>query len=379
MTALVRTLRKLVFWLHFIAGCTAGVVILIMSLTGTILMYERQILELVDGYHIPASAQTPRLGLEALAAKTSGSVPGTALTALALDSDPEAAVVLSFGREATRYANPYTGEVLGEGAVHFRDFFHWITELHRWLALAGESRETGKAVTGAACLVFLFLVLSGLYLWWPRRLTWHFVKRLVAFDRRLTGRARNWNWHNVFGFWACLPLLFIILTGLIMAYPWASNLLYSLTGNPVPPPREGPGGRNRGGKPEVVPLTGLDRAVAAAQSRYPDWQSLMVRLPSSAKAPVSISVTDSHRGRPDRRLQLNFQLTTGELVSEEKFSDHNLGRQLRLWSRWVHTGEAGGFLGQTLAGLAAFSGAVLVWTGLAMSWQRFRRRKVAKS
>lgn len=376
MTAAVRLLRKTIFWLHLIAGCLAGVVILLMSLTGAVLMYERQILEWVDGYKVTPAADAKRLPLEELAAKATAANPKQALTALTVESDANAAVMLAFGREATQYAHPFTGELLGEGAAKARDFFHFVTGLHRWLALEGASRDTGKAITGAACLVFLFLVISGLYLWFPRRFTWHFIKRIISFDRRLTGRARDWNWHNVFGFWACLPLVFIIVTGLIMAYPWANNLLFTLTGNPPPPPRAQQA-RPQGGKPEPVALNGLNQAWDTAVAKVPTWQSITVRLPASPKAPAMIFISESHQGRPDLKSQLNVNLASGEIVTWETFSTYNLGKQLRFWARWVHTGEAGGIIGQTVAGFAAISAAVLVWTGFSMSWQRFRRRKGA--
>lgn len=377
MTAVVRLLRKIIFWLHLIAGCTAGIVILLMSLTGAILMYERQILEWMDGYTISANENVARLPLEDLAAKAAAANPKQPLTAITVEANQHDAVALAFGREATQYANPYTGELLGEGSAKARDFFHFVTELHRWLALAGDQRDTGKAVTGAACLVFLFLVLSGLYLWFPRRFTWHFIKRIVTFDRRLTGRARDWNWHNVYGFWACIPLLLIILTGLIMAYPWANNLLFTLTGNAVPPARAAQA-KPQGGKPAApIPLKGLNQAWDLAVAKVPTWQSITLRLPAGPTAPALIFISESHRGRPDLKSQLNVNLASGEVVSWEPFSTHNLGKQLRFWARWVHTGEAGGWIGQTLAGLAALAAAILVWTGFAMSWQRFRRRKGA--
>ena len=61
----------------------------------------------------------------------------------------------------------------------------------------------------------------------------------------------------------------------------------------------------------------------------------------------------------------------------EPFASQSLGRRLRSWGRWVHTGEAGGLLGQTLAGLASAGAAVLVWTGCALAWRRLvpRRRE----
>jgi uncharacterized iron-regulated membrane protein len=71
---------------------------------------------------------------------------------------------------------------------------------------------------------------------------------------------------------------------------------------------------------------------------------------------------------------LNVDLSTGTEKVYETFGGYSRGRQWRLWARWLHTGEAGGAWGQTLA-LAAASGAVfLVWTGFSLALRRFRRR-----
>jgi uncharacterized iron-regulated membrane protein len=57
-----------------------------------------------------------------------------------------------------------------------------------------------------------------------------------------------------------------------------------------------------------------------------------------------------------------------------------MGRRLRAWVRPLHTGEAGGLPGQTIALVASAGGGVLVWTGLALAWRRFRTwRRRARS
>src|SRR5689334_17324893 len=71
---------------------------------------------------------------------------------------------------------------------------------------------------------------------WPR--SWSAFKSVIWFARGLGGKARDWNWHNVIGFWCALPLFFIVLTGVIMSYPWANNLLYRITGSELPQPQQ---------------------------------------------------------------------------------------------------------------------------------------------
>jgi uncharacterized iron-regulated membrane protein len=211
-------------------------------------------------------------------------------------------------------------------------------------------------------------------MWFPGRWTWHHLKRIILFQPKLHGRARNWNWHNVLGFWFCLPLLVIASAGVVMSYDWANNLLYRLAGS-APPAVKAPGkmsGAN--GKSDSISLKGLDRAWALAENKVTGWQSINVRLPSQPGDAATFTIGASHRGRADLKSQLIVELGTGEVRAYETFGDYPRGKQWRFWVRWLHTGEAGGIWGQTLAALAALGAVFLVWTGLALSWRRFKRR-----
>lgn len=232
-----RPFRTAIFWLHLATGVVAGTVILVMSATGVLLMYERQILEWADRAGLehsvelpsPAAPRSPRLPVETLIGSASGRP-----SSVTVQADPSAPVAVSLGRERTVYIHPYTGEVLGGGAPKVRAFFHAVTDWHRWLGRDGEGRDVGRAVTGACNLAFLILVVSGLYLWLPRRWGWAQVRNVLWFRRGLPGKARDFNWHNVIGFWSWGPLVLIVATGVVMSYPWASGLLYRLAGEEPP-------------------------------------------------------------------------------------------------------------------------------------------------
>ncbi len=379
----MKLLRKLFFWLHLIAGVVAGLVIFVMAVTGVLLTYERQMLDWAnrDLWSAPA-ADTARLPLGTLLAKAAEQQRATPSGAT-WRADVAAPLTVTFGREGVLYVNPYTGAVLGEGAKAWREFFHLTTGIHRWLAMDGEKRALGKGITGACNLAFLFLTLSGISLWWPRQWRWKAVKSVIFFDGRLRGKMRDFNWHNVLGFWASLPLVVIIATGAIMSYPWANNLVFKLAGSEPPPPRapSGPGGGPPGGGPRrggesAKPAQNLDHLsplAIRAEQHIADWQMI------SWRAPGSFMIDQSHRGRPDLRTMLTLDPKTAAVVSEEPFSKNSRGRQWRMWSRWLHTGEAGGFWGQTLAGLASAAAAVLVFTGLALSCRRFGAWRMKRS
>jgi uncharacterized iron-regulated membrane protein len=281
------------------------------------------------------------------------------------------------GREGTLYLDPYSGAVLGEGSKGVREFFHAVTDWHRWLGTDGESRAAGRAVTGASNLAFLFLVVSGPYLWLPRVWSATTVRAISWFQGGLSGKARDFNWHNVIGLWAAIPLFLVVISGAVISYPWASDLVYTLSGEEPPArrPAGAPGGNPAGGErrpPTVAPMEGLDPAWALAEAQVAGWQSITLRFPTSSDAPLSLAIDAGNGGRPDLRSTLVADAKTGALVRHEVYESQTPGRQRRTWLRFIHTGEAVGLAGQTVAGAASAGAAVLVWTGLALSWRRFR-------
>ena len=178
------TFRKVLFWCHLSTGVVAGIVVLIMSVTGVLLMYEKQMTAWADrGYRVGRpSSGAARLPVEALLGKVReerSALPST----FTLRSDPGAPAAFGFGRESILYVNPYTGEILGEGAKGIRTFFRVVTDWHRWLGAPGENRSMARAVTGACNLGFLFLVMSGFYIWWPKQWTWSQLRNVTWFRR----------------------------------------------------------------------------------------------------------------------------------------------------------------------------------------------------
>lgn len=374
------TFHRLIFWGHLIAGLVAGMVILSMAVTGLIISYEAQLIDWAnrDLRVTPPVASAPHLDIETLLAKVRETKPDLNPSGITWKADPAMPVTLSVGKEGVYFANPYTGEFLGEGHRVWHDFFHAVTDWHRFLTGTGLPKDTGKAITGAGCLIFSLLLLSGIYLWWPRHWRWSSVRAVMVFNPQLSGRARHWNWHNVFGFWSALPLLCIILTGLIISYGWANNLLFTLTGSDPPPARErpagAPGGKREGSGPAAPnpSITGLQPLLAQARQKIPDWISHSLRMPQKPGAPFPLMVDRGGRGQVQLRTMLNLDVAQGKVLpSPDALQQQNLGRRLRMYARFLHTGELFGLLGQTVAALCTISTILLVWTGFALAWRRF--------
>ena len=419
-------LRQIIFWLHLVTGVVAGLIIFVMSVTGVLLAFERQIVAFAER-HVrtvqPPAPGVSRLDLDTLMTRARAAVPEGKPSGVMLRADPTAMVVVNFGREQTVFVNPYTGAVPGAGAKTLRDFFRMVMDWHRWLGTEGESRDLGRAITGACNAAFAVMVVTGFYLWWPRRWTPQALKAVMVPNVRLRGKPRDWNWHHTAGFWSASVLICITLTGLVMSYQWANDLLYTLTGN-MPPPRppgasegrpaatdnrrneggprlagsppDGGAGRQsraegrtameRQGRPGEDGAVGsmpqpasLEALFAAAVQQAPHWRSMTVRLPQRSATQLTVTLEEATSPHPYPRSILTLDAATAAVVQWEPYASYNLGRTIRAWVRPVHTGEAIGVLGQVVAALASTGGMVLVWTGLALAWRRFRGRKARAS
>ena len=425
----MKTFRTVLFWLHLAAGTVAGVVVLIMSVTGALLMYEKQMIAWADtrSYQAgPPSAGAAPLPVETLLARVREQRPNVVPATIARKADASAPVAVGLGREGNIYVSAYTGEILGTGSQGMRDFFRSMTDWHRWLAMSGENRATGRALTGASNALFLFIVISGFYLWFPRKWNWIQFRNVLWFRRRLPSKARDFNWHNVIGFWSVVPLFVIVLSGVVISYPFAGNMVYRIVGEQPPAPQRpggggpggaaGPGGPSRAegprgegqraegprgerarteggsgegtrgegrserGGPASVSLDGLNAAWTRAENQLAGWKTISLRVPTSPGMPAVFTIDQGYAGQPQKRGTLTLNRATGEIVRWETFDALSRGRQLRSWLRFSHTGEYYGLVGQTIAGLVSLGGAVLVYTGLALALRRFlawRKRRFA--
>lgn len=186
--------RSVIFWMHLMIGVLAGVVVLVMSVTGVALTYEKQMIESADrrAWSAPTTAAVA-LGPETLLTHIRAREPTLAPVSLTLRADPRAPASLVVEGNRTLLIDPYQGTIIGEPPAQPRAFFRTMTLWHRYLALEGASRATGKAMTGAANLGFLFIVLSGLYLWLPKVGNAVQFKTILWFRRGLPGKARDFN------------------------------------------------------------------------------------------------------------------------------------------------------------------------------------------
>ena len=374
-------LRKILFWTHLVCGVAAGLVILMMSITGVLLTYERQIVDRVErGMYAAESPQGQPRPVIALVAAATQHDPSFEPTTVTVASDATAPAVVSAGRSGSLYVDRYTGEVLGEGAEALRSFFGTMTRWHRWFDAEDDNRAVARAVTGASNLAFLFLILSGMYLWLPRVYRWAaFRTRLLFNSRAVSGKARDLNWHQVLGIWSAVPLAIVVATAAVFSYGWANDLVYRAFGEEPPQRGRGPSATSRtdAGLPvaarapatEQVRLT-LDELLVRASTHVEEWKRITVQLPDGQAEEVRFTIDQGNGGQPQHRHTLVLDAAKGKVRAWQPFDSQTPGRRARSIVRFLHTGEVLGIAGQTIAGLVSLTSAVMVWTGLALAYRR---------
>jgi uncharacterized iron-regulated membrane protein len=385
-------LRSTIFWTHLACGVLCGFVVFTMSFTGVMLTYERQIKAWVaEGHYAEPAPGQKILPLEELIGRQQALDPQFVAAGVVLTNAEGAPVSFRAGRQAGANLNPYTGEPMQTGSPALNAFFAWNTGFHRWFNVEGENRALARQVTGVGNVAFLFLVLSGMYLWLPQFWKWSQFKLRLLFNKEYpSSKARDFHWHHIFGIWAALPLLAVVYTGAVISYPWAANFMYLVFGADLPAaPAAPPGGGPGSGGAVATDAVASDDAnylslavlVEKALAHEPvEWERLTVSIPTAASTTLQVEIDSGNGAQAQLRHTLTLDRASGEIVAVRDFGDQPLAQRLRGIARYLHTGEVLGFWGQTIAGLVSLASLFLVWTGLALSYRRLvvpalRRRR----
>lgn len=368
----MKIFRKILFWLHLIAGVLGGIVIFIMCVTGAALSFEKNVIEFAERSERVVAVGEKRLSPQEILAKVIEARPDAKPSSLLITDDPASAATVALGREGQLFVDPYTGAITGSGNSAVRGFFRFSTDLHRWIALSGDGRPIGKALTGATNLMFLFLAISGIYIWFPRKISWARMKPNLWFRKASNGKGRDFNWHNTIGFWTSLVLVVLTVTAAVISYQWAGNLIYTLTGNEIPPQQQGggPNAQAAADQPFVIP-SNVNSLWSQAESQTSGWKSIALRLPLTKDAVFTID--EGKAWNIFGRSTLTLDAATASVTKWDPYEQRNSAQQIRSWFRFTHTGESFGIFGQFIGFIACIGGAFLVYTGLSLSIRRLSR------
>lgn len=369
-------MRKIFRNIHLWLSVPFGILITLICFSGAALVFEKEVMELChrELYFVKKVEAAP-LPMEQLMTKVAATLPdGVSVTGVNISSDPERAyqVTLSKPRRASMYVDQYTGEITGK--YERASFFNFMFRMHRWL-LDSMKQDGGifwgKMIVGTSTLMFVFVLISGVVVWWPR--TRKALKNSLKIVANKGWRRFWYDLHVAGGMYALVFLLAMALTGLTWSFQWYRTGFYKTFGVEVQPSM-GHGnaaanatakGGKRDGKPE-----GREGRGAHRYSPYTNWQQVYEQLAEANPDYKQISVSDGSASVAVPRFgnqrgtdRYKFNPRNGEITETTLYKDLDNSGKIRGWIYSVHVGSWGGMLTRILTFVAALIGASLPLTG----------------
>lgn len=369
-------MRKIFRNIHLWLSVSFGILITLICFSGAALVFEKEVMELChrELYFVKKVEAAP-LPMEQLMTKVAATLPDSvSVTGVNISSDPERAyqVTLSKPRRASMYVDQYTGEITGK--YERAPFFNFMFRMHRWL-LDSMKQDGGifwgKMIVGTSTLMFVFVLISGVVVWWPR--TRKALKNSLKIVANKGWRRVWYDLHVAGGMYALVFLLAMALTGLTWSFQWYRTGFYKTFGVEVQPSM-GHGnaaanatakGGKRDGKPE-----GREGRGAHRYSPYTNWQQVYEQLAEANPDYKQISVSDGSASVAVPRFgnqrgtdRYKFNPRNGEITETTLYKDLDNSGKIRGWIYSVHVGSWGGMLTRILTFVAALIGASLPLTG----------------
>ena len=360
--------------LHLWLGLGTGLVVFIVAITGCLYCFEEEISSLYDDYKYVEPQEAPfippsevhDIAREILPGRhVHGAIYGDKNEVLQIvyyEADPE------FYQKA--YINPYSGELVKIVDLE-SGFFHFVLEGHLNLWMG----EIGNKIVNYSTLIFLFILISGLILWWPRNKNAAKKRVKFAWSDRTQWKRKNYDLHNILGFYASAIALILTITGLIMAFNWFADGVYTLTGGQKSPTFTFP---KNVSQPEQHKAVGepIDIIWEQMMLEYPKASSIEMHYPPSNEYTVYAYIKFSEGTYWDADYRYFDSRTLQEVEPGHVYDDIDEASTADMIQRMnydIHVGAIGGIAGKIIAFLSSLVIGSLPITGTVIWWGRRKK------
>ncbi|MET3503670.1 putative iron-regulated membrane protein [Mucilaginibacter rubeus] len=387
--------------IHLYLSLAAGVVIFCSCLTGTMLVFEKEIQQALHPQRYFVKPQEKRLLLADLTAGVLKQIHKSKLATVMVYDDPARAVEVGLivpekknnksvaAPKANRHAgahgkkdikakgaeranliafvNPYTGQIV-DRFNRRQTFLYSVEMFHRYLL--GGKNSVGDWVISISTLFFLGILITGVILWWPK--TKAIMKQRLKIKWDGSGKRLTHDLHIVTGFYTSIFLIIISASGLVMTFKWANNTLFFLTNSKI------------AGKEDIKALLSVhqpgvtaispDAAVSALGNKITDAENYTIRYPRDTAAVYTFNVLK--KGSAELATDTYYiDQYSGKLAGVVLYADKSLGQRIRGVIKPIHTGSIYGWPTQVLAFLITLISLIFPVTGVMMWLNRIRKKK----
>ncbi|WP_153800802.1 PepSY-associated TM helix domain-containing protein [Foetidibacter luteolus] len=389
------TVRKFVNDVHLWLGLASGLVLFVVCLSGTIYTFRAEIERWMspEKYYVqvePNAVVLPADSLVAIMEKQLGGkvtglqVPADAAMAWQISVKPKdkEAGRQQAGKDAgsprkaakqggekrggetevrpkTYFVNPYTGALTpGQNDKGVSEFFTTVMQLHRWLLL---DTDTGRVVVGIATLIFVFIIVSGLVLWFPAKMK--NLKQGFKIKFKANWKRVNHDLHNALGFYASIFVLIMALTGLCWSFEWYKDGASSVLGAKVFKGRSEKPLQSKLPADSTVAPASLAAITATTDQNFTYSGDTRITLPADKAGAVVVTRNKTGFFASAGADKLQLDRYTAAVLKLERFADKPLNVKIADSIKPLHTGEMFGAFSKIIYFLACLIATSLPVTG----------------
>lgn len=359
-------LRRVIFNFHLYLGLTAGLILVLSGLTGSMVVFREEIETLAFPQLMDTTVRDAQVPFQAVLDTVQDTYPEDRIFSVRMPRTPRQTyqVRMNNTHDLLVYADPYSGKILG--AHREKDtVIGWIALLHHDLLIG----EAGKNILGASALLLVFISITGFVLWWPPngkgkitqglKVNWRAPWRRVVFDM-----------HRAMGIYSLFFLLIIAVTGASLVYnKAAAELANFLTASP---PRPAPPASTYSDTGKT--LFPIDKLLQQAERIIPDAAITWVNFPQTSQAPFVIRKKLPEESHPNGRNFIYFDQYTGKVLRVEDTAAASSGTRIYNVLYPTHTGAIGGTYTRVLQFFIGLMPLILFATGFVM-WRNRRKAK----
>ncbi len=409
--------------IHLYLSLASGIVILIACFTGAILVFEDELQHAFNKGRYYVSPAGPALPADALLQKVRQEVPEAKIASVKVYADAGRSVEIGVmlpqkeeGKKAlekkeapalkdnlqraksgapegkttiakpnakgqkgekakgggrpthTIFVNQYTGDIL-EVYSYRETFFFQVFALHRWLL--GSNDGIGKYIVGWSTFMFLFILITGIVLWWPK--TGKVLKQRLTVKWDASWKRLNHDFHIVFGFYSAIFLFIFAFTGLSWSFKWFNEGVTSALGADA----KRPDAPESVYEPGVKQLPLYQVLQIAAQNPSEEY-SYAVQLPKDSVGVFTVNVQQA--GVNESAVDTYFiDQYSGIVASSALYSDKTAGQKVRGAFKAIHISSIFGLPSKIIGFIVCLLGVTFPVTGLILWLKRLKKENKKKS
>lgn len=374
--------------LHLWLGLSVGIIVFIVSLTGTLYVFKDEIQNSLrkEAIYVQKSSTSP-LSIAVLKEKVSLELNEKyPLSAVEISLDKNRSYRFSYYEKNKKgwnyfeevkinklvYVDQYSGKIL---AVYDEKYsFFTILKYIHWSLLLNS--EWGKYVVGIPTVIFIFMLITGIVLWWPNNKKARKGRFWFSWENVKTWKRKNYDLHNVLGFYASFFALIISITGIYFAYPYVKNTFNLVLSGSLEQPKE----KDIKSPDSLMVKNASVYDLSAQQTRklYPTSSSFRIPLNGKNKKgkelkniPVTVY---GKEGQFSERNALAFDKYSGKLLADQPHQKLSNAEKYANANYDIHTGSYFGLFGKILWFITGLICTSLPVTGFLVWWGKQKKQ-----